>query len=406
MKPTSKKVAPLLSLTSQGLGVLQLLVLLLRTGPTNVTDIYFYLFNMGMLPTQIIIVGVLLPMLLNAEKITLRAAKLTVRFTPYACLFLVILGSLWMYSQERIDETLGGLVAVIAINALVQAAVWTRAVSAEATGDPRWISGIAIPANTIGIIALLLPLQATLLVTAMVIGLIIGNGVLLTLMHHRKVGEGAFLLLPHTKTGRGERWFLTKSGIGYGGLAFIQSLAVLLPASAITILSVSTKLVGSLVATCVNALLPKFINQTTESFNHGLTLLRYVYLAGSVLLGFVMTVVSFKQPALSLPALATCLWVLASASNAIAQRAAYRFLRPNASRVTIIVVPAVAIAILLSTKSTNFQISTFLCAYALIDSLSATILLHTLRARRYAVLALIVSLSLSIIWAASLLLAN
>ena len=60
---------PALSLTSQAAGAVQLVLILVRVGSNRSTDAYFYLWSLGMLPTQILCVGVMYPLLLNRERI-------------------------------------------------------------------------------------------------------------------------------------------------------------------------------------------------------------------------------------------------------------------------------------------------------------------------------------------------
>ena len=61
---------PLLAVLSQAFGAVQLVLLLLVFEPGRSTDAYLYLWNLGMLPTSLLIVSVLYPMLLSDTRVT------------------------------------------------------------------------------------------------------------------------------------------------------------------------------------------------------------------------------------------------------------------------------------------------------------------------------------------------
>ena len=73
---------PVASAASQAAGLVQVGLLLLHGGATNATDTYFYLFTFGLTPTQILIVGVMYPLLLNGESLTRRGLVRIRRATP------------------------------------------------------------------------------------------------------------------------------------------------------------------------------------------------------------------------------------------------------------------------------------------------------------------------------------
>lgn len=384
-----RSVAPILSIVSQGVGVAQLILLLIRVGANDATDAYLYLFNMGMLPTQIIVVGLLFPMLLNRERITKRLATHIRRWTPLAGSAFVVLASCWMWANGRLDPALAPIVVASVVNAFLQACLWIRAVSAEAMGDPNWISGIAIPANALAAFTLLLPLPDEVIVWAMVIALAVGNGALLVVMRVRQVGNVAFDLLPTERAlgSRAELWFLTKAGVSYGGLAVIQSLAVLLPPAMLTLLSVAAKIVASLVATFVNAVMPRMVHQTANSIRPSMSFLSWLFAGAGILGALLIAGASLYDPELTLVSVCVSLWILGAISNAVAQRSAYRFLPANASRATITVVPVIAGLTLVAALAPTFQLATLICAYAAVDAVTGAILLWTLRARANAVIA-------------------
>ncbi|MCR2764236.1 hypothetical protein NQ152_12050 [Microbacterium sp. zg.B48] len=399
-------LAPILSVASQGIGVGQLILLLARVGANDATDVYLYLFNMGMLPTQIVTVGVVFPMLLNRERITARLARLIRRWIPFVGSGFVLLAAFWMALNGRLEELLLPIVAASVVNAFLQARVWIRAIGAEAAGDPNWISGIAIPANVLAVGALLLPLPTPeLLIFAMVSALAVANLGLLVFMTVRKVGDKSFSELPVSRLqgSRAETWFLTKAGVSYGGLAVIQSMAVLLPPAVLTILSVAAKIVASLVATFVNAVMPRVIHRESSSLRPSMRFLSFLYIGAAVVGAGIVGFAAVFGGELLLPAVCVALWVVGAVANSVAQRTAYRFLPPNASRITISIVPIVAVLTVASTLSPNFQLATLLCAYAAVDASTGALLLAALKEKLNAVVAGMAVIAISCLWVLSLL---
>lgn len=396
----SRGLAPGISVASQLVGIIQLLLLLLRVGANDATDAYIYLFNMGMLPTQILTVGVVFPMLLNTDRLTRRAAAWAKYVVPLLSMISVVLASTWIWSNGRLGTQLIPIVCASALNAYFQACVWSRAIGAEAGGDATWISGIAIPANVLAVIALCLPLSGIQLVTAMVTGLTVGNAALLVAMRARRVGDASIRDLPDARPprSRAELWFLTKSIVGYGGLAAIQSLAVLLPPSTLTFLAVAAKLVAAIVATFVNAVLPRFVHQRSDELQPAMRFLVWLYVGTAGIGAAVIVGTWASYPAMMLSGVTVALWLVGAVANAVAQRAAFRFLPPSASRATLIVLPAIALLSVASSLSPNFSVGTLLCAYAVIDAATASLLLLALRQQRLAFVSMVVVALIASLW--------
>ncbi|WP_345752738.1 hypothetical protein [Microbacterium rhizophilus] len=404
IKNWAHSLAPLLSITSQGIGVAQLALLLWRIGPNQHTDAYLYLFNMGMLPTQIVIVGVVFPMLLNRDRISKRQATVVRHSVPLLACIFVVGACAWLWMNERLDTAMIPLVLASIANAFVQSKLWFRAVAAEAGGDPNWISGIAIPANSLAVVALLLPLQKADLILAMIVALVLGNGVLLATMWKHRIGDRTLDELPHARTpgSRAEGWFLTKAGVSYGGLAIIQSMAVILPPAMLTLLSVAAKIVASLVATFVNAIMPRIVHQASTSLEPSMRFLSWLYAGAVAAAAALIAAAWWLRPDLISLAMCVGLWLAGSASNAVGQRAAYRFLPANVSRITILVVPLITVLTVISATVETFQLITLICAYAAVDAITGAVLLVRMRQRRNASIALTVIVLLGVMWTWSL----
>jgi len=395
---------PGLSLGSQIVGLVQLLLLLWRAGANEATDAYFYLFSLGMLPIQVLIVGVMYPLLLNTERISRKGIRRVQWTTPTLSVVLMLGGAGFLYANGRLPLELLPLAGMSLINAFVQALLWFRSVTAEAGGNPRWNAAIALPANALALLTLLIPFDSpAIVVTTMVAALVTGNLLLLAFAIRGRIGADVIAAAPEMPAkGRGAHWFFAKATVGYVGLVILQSLAVLLPPSTVTILNVGAKIVGSIAATFVNAVMPVIIHHQTESIGPSKRFLRGLVgiLAGLSILA--VFVVATLDGSLLVQAICVGLWIVASTSAAIAQRMSFRFLPPSASRITIVTVPLVVLLALASSIAPGFQLVVVLCAYATLDGITATFLLFALRDRLMSWVLVVTCAVLAGIWIAAL----
>lgn len=395
---------PLVSLASQGIGLVQLGILIVVVGADRYTDAYLYLFSMGLVPILILLVGLMYPLLLNDHRISKVGLRRLSWLTPLVSVGFVIGGTWWLAEQGKFSADMVPLVALLIGNSVFQATAWFRAVAAEADGTQLWISGIALPANVLGTILLVIPWGSSILsVTAMSLGLLIGNLVITVVMVRRRVGQDALDSAPLLGSGRaGSYWFFGKATVGYSSQIAMQSAAVILPSSSLTILNIVNKIVGSASASFVNALMPRFVHQQSESTDAGRRFLRFVApsfgACGIVLFGIAVVF----MPEAAGAALILALWLVLAPSAAIAQRLAFRFLPPSASRVSVFVVVLVVVLALLSTGSTNFSLIVLLAALALLDGLTAMLLLWLLKDRVMSIVAGVLSAGLIGIWAFTL----
>jgi hypothetical protein len=320
---------------------------------------------------------------------------------PLLVLVVISGGTAWFALQGRLDISVIQIAILSAINAAVQSLLWYRAVLAEASGNPLWVSAVALPANLFAIVALLVPwTTSTTTVIAMLVALILGNVLFLIYGRQHHVGDGTVQLLSPTRSARPSAhvWFLSKSAVGQVGLAIIQSVSVVLPASMLTLLTIPTKVVGSIAASVVNAVMPRLVHQGTTSQAPARRFLRWTMLA-LVGIGIILVLAAALAFSSYLEAAAiTALWLLGSAASAVAQRATFRFLPPSASKVTLIIIPLVVTASVLSSLSPHFTWVSILCAYSLIDSASAFLLLLALKDRPMSALMGLVTIILAVRW--------
>lgn len=301
---------------------------------------------------------------------------------PFAALLTIGGGCLWLWFQGRTSIDVLPILVLSGINAIVQARLWYKAVAAEAEGNPTWIAAIALPANGLATLVMLLPWpNSSSTVTAMMAALVLGNAGYLVVMLIRKVGYASLNQLPAKPTRRhaGHWWFLTKSFVGYGGLMVIQSLALVLPPATLTLLTLPSKIVGSVASTFVNAVMPALVHQNTESTEGARRFLRLLVLILGIsgMLGVAAVAIWF--PEYITQALIVALWLVASASSSVAQRLMFRFLPPSSSRITLVVMPLIVLAVAFSVQTQGFGLIALLCAYALVDAATSFLTLLSLR---------------------------
>jgi hypothetical protein len=393
--------APALSLSSQLVGMAQLALLLLRVGANEATDAYFYLFNLGMVPIHGIIVGVMYPSLLNEERLSKRNIATIRWLTPLICLTAVAAGAGWLWANDRLQESLFLLVLMCMANAVVQARLWYRAVAAEAGGNASWIAGVALPPNLIATIALLISWQsATAAISAMVGGLLLGNLGLLGVMASRAVGQSVVerqaSVLPFR---RGPLWFFSMASSGLVARTVLQSLAVFLPPSSITLLNVAFKIVSSVSATFINATMPLLVHSESDSLRPGRRFLRVVTIVVIASAAVTLSAVGLFEHEYLLPATVTAAWLVGSSAAAVANRMSYRFLTPRAMGTRSMPVLAVIIgSAVLTSYQPGFTLIALLCAYAAIDGANAALLLWALKDRLISVLNATLVLGVVGIW--------
>ena len=399
--------APALSLLSQGLGMVQLFLLLWHYGATGATDAYLYLFNLGNLPTQILITGFMYPSLLNGSRLSRKALRSFLGVVPTLALLLVLSASVGLLTESRIGESAFLFIFFCAINSVLQTVVWFFGTLSDFEGNPVWISGIALPGNFLACLALMLPLNSSVAnVTAIFASLAVGNCLLLALMLKRRVGFEviySYSEFPASSSNFARnRPFLFRAISVYGGFMVIQSLTVSLPASVLTLLSVPMKIVASVTASFLNATLPKIINKDTQSPGSSITFLKYVLVA---VVGFGLTaeLLSFIfWPTYIAEVGVSAIWLTTSCLSAVSQRLSNRFRNPSSTNLVSAVVPVTAILVLASSSTAGFGALAILCAYGFADAVSSVIQFRVIEFRRFSLISSVLATGVGIVWVASL----
>ena len=343
------------------------------------------------------------PALLNKTGISRRGLGHIRWVTPLLSVVFVAGGSLWLGSRGRLGSALLGVALFSAVNAAIQALTWYRAVAAEASGNAFWISGVALPANVLGLAALLYPWPApNNAMTAMTGALMAGNLGLLVFLRARKVGSSVIESAPvRSQSPGGPFWFLSLASLQFIGQTFLQSLAVLLPPSTVTLLNIGYKIVGSVSATFVNASMPLLIHQTTSSSWAARRFQRIVVIVTAAAGAAIALGTRIVYPNLLQPAVIVAIWLVTSSAWAVATRISFRFLAPRATARTMAVLIAVVALTGLSSHSSGFSLVVLLCAYAAIDGASAMLLLWPPRDWLTSLVLAGALAALAVVWAGS-----
>lgn len=379
---TRHAVAPILSIASQGIGAVQLLLLLVRVRAGELTDAYFYIWGIGMLPTLTLISGVIYPMLINRRQISLVMMKRILAIALIGSVGCVGISYLWLLYSERASRSVTIIAILMSVFCFVQCLVWFRATLASSAGETSWLSGVALLPNCFAVGVLLLPLPEEVLIHAMIIGLIAGNVIMLLWMQSQNVGKSELSRLI-AQGGAGESsataWFFVRSASGQGTVGLLQSTAVLLPPSQLTTSTVIMKVVGSATMTVASALLPRFVNTQTDTADQARRFMRVLWVFWLVVGILACTLTSaFFRNYLVFVVLAS-FWLCGSSTALVAQRIAFRFYSASISSVTIVTGVTVSVAAVLLVSTVDYNLTLLLCLYAMLECLSGLLLLLLMR---------------------------
>jgi hypothetical protein len=385
----------MVSALSQFIGLVQILLLTRNGGAGSGSDAYFFLFSMALLPIQILLAGLLYPLLLNQTGTTPRTLRRLRLLTPWACVIMVMVGALWLWHLGKLTPSIYGLVILCALNGLVSARLWYYCLELAADGEVIWLAGVALPAN---ILACLVIVNAwspsTARATIMVGGLLAGNIALL--IYLSATGRASTTDHPHvdptTSTRSSGGWFLAKSVTGYASQDILEALALLLPAASLTILNIINRIVGSISTTVVSSVLPKLVNRQSTSRADVATFTRWL----AAILALPFCIVGATSLVLHLPyqeyVFTTLAWLLASGMNVSAQRMAYRFLAPSASVLSIISAVLVISFLVIASMMPWFTLKVLFVGAIALDALPAAFLLWTLSERAMSMVTFLVFL--------------
>lgn len=385
--------APVVSAASQVIGLFQL-VLLTRGGAAgNATDAYFFLFSLSLLPSQILLVGLLYPILLSKSVENPRLVTRLRRWAPVAAAMAAAVGALWLEVVGRLTPALAPLIVLSGVNGLVAALLWSRCLALAARGEAIWLSGIFLPANICACLAILYPWEPPAARAALMVGgLAVGNSIFYLYMRLGGRGQstqvdglGTDAVADEASSTRGGGWFLAKGITGYASQTGTQAIALTLPGASVTVLNVMARVVASVSTTLVGAVLPRFVHASSKSVRSSS---RIAWWIGAVF-GSPCLLIVAVGPWLNLPyelyVVLGLAWAAAVGINAVAQRVAYRFLPPSASVLSILSSVIVITALALLAAAGKMSLPVLLIGAVAVDSLPAGFLMWSLRERTLAV---------------------
>lgn len=377
----------LINLTSQGLGLIQYLVLISWVGASRTSDFFFLVLAWSSLPMQLVVTGVVFPLLLRG------AVDSAARWLQIAQLLI----PLSLAVPVAVFWTFIALVKLpIAIMLLTAAYSWC-VLQVTAEGFRRAVAGDALVLSAA-------TLWGTLgSITGLAMGMVIAPDMSVPLMLAAGVlGQGAFLwiLAGHTAGRRRGRdslaeqpavadppkqsatdsgWYLGKAAAGYGGGIALQSFSAFMPAAFLTYFSVFQRLIGGVASAFSNSVLPRYVHVDTVSPTAAVRLTgRVVVVVLGLGLAASLCCFSVGRPVLAGWCLIATAWCVAALCGATIQRLTYRLLPPSNA-----LIPIVICILTLGIVSTAFAFgyrspSIILLAVVALDGATSVLLLRKL----------------------------
>jgi hypothetical protein len=380
------RMTPLLAATSQALGLVQIALLLHGYSANSSSDVYFFLFAVGMFPIQTVISGVLYPRWLrrNSPKQEITAFDIGLAF---GSAILVLAGAGYLSIIGRTPSTLFPIAAILAGNTAISAIVWIFTMVKASTGNPRLNAAVALPANCGACVALMIswvePLS--LRTVAMCLGLLTGNIAMLVLLQLKTRFRWVIKVRrSHSEPDAGRRpesrdaALVGKSFAGYGAGMALQMCVATLPPSSLTLFNVASRCVASVVGSGVNTVLPRLVHIRSEAPTEIIRLIRLVLLSGFVLMLFSPMAFFFRGSAQTIViGVVAVAWTCSAAVNASAQRAAYRYLGTSSLWVTAGVALTLGLSAVVLTLAGNAQLLTIFVLLVALEALPGAYLLHS-----------------------------
>ena len=367
----SKLTSTSLSLVSQLLGILQLILLITKVGPGRETDTYFYIFAIGLVFPQIFIDGFISPAMLRG-----RLSAKSINKIMVLCLILIFIFNFLAYLKIRSNGNNAAIyvIIVLMLNSLVQFVNWFYASVKAVFGIPFFKSGMFIPANSLGVIMLLMPEENSYQnVLNMCIGLLIGNLAFLFAIKLNPPLRSEFNNLVVLNSSGNYYWLLVKSFCSYFGILGIQTIAFDLKASAITFLAIPGKIVSGFTSIFINSILPFHVNVSVfNELKMKTTIWRYLLFSTLIsLISIIVFLVFF--PEYFLFSIVISVWLVSSVGSSFAQVIVLKKLPPGAVIFSIFPIFLVYALLITMTRFNQIDILALFIAFALIDALSASI---------------------------------
>lgn len=365
--------SPFLAALTQGLGLLQLL-LLVGGSPSSESDSYFYLITWAQLPTQILLSGYVYPTWLSAVTGVRRRLILSLTAAPLVGIAGVLCAAFIFSGLTAPHAGFAGQVGLFSVLALLLTAGWAFALRLSADGTTSWASSVTLAANVLScaVLGVLWSAPQSTRLTAMLAAQIVGMVLTVTLIIRKN--PGIFVRLFHEPTNARQAsskvdWYLAQAIAAYGGLLVLQTASIALAPAALSILGLIGRFVSGLNTVITSALVPRLVHANTTSDHNAVSFVRItsfislvVALAASVA-GFV-----FGSNLASQVTIVLC-WFAAATLNSTFKRLAVRSLEPRTSlaSLTLNLLTGAVVAILAYTSSLTLEL--LILAYILMDLL-------------------------------------
>jgi len=373
----------LLAAATQGLGLLQLLLLVNGT-PSSESDAYFYLITWAQLPTQIILSGFVYPTWLSSVSGVRRKLMIAIAAAPILAVAGVAAAGFIFSNLSRPHDQFVVQLALFAFLGILLSAGWTFALRLSVEGDTSWASAVTLCSNVLSCGALLALLDAPQAdrLSAMLIAQIVGMVATISFILYRDRGLLTRVFAePQTSRPAQTRvdWYLAQSIIGYGSLLVLQTTSVALAPAALSVLGLIGRFVSGLNMVVTNAVIPRLVHSGTTSDRPALTLVKWTALSmlgTGLLLGLFG---AWTGTQLAVQAAVVCAWFACAITNSTFKRLAVRSIEPRAAAIVSILnlATATVVGVLFGTGLLSLEI--LILAYVAMDLLPAIALGFLLR---------------------------
>lgn len=386
---------------TQVLGLSQITLLLVSSGAGAATDAYFLMAVWTQVPVQVVLLGLMYPIWLRNATVRSREIRAFLLLTPTLSMLAALVAAMWFrhvsgdYPQLLQHATLFAAIGVIS------SAVWAGAVRLSASGDPRWLASVTLVPNLIATICLVFAVRESptdkvgILLTAQLAGWLLAatglvgfNRQLLRRIWKNDSGNATSL-----GQGRSNYWFLTQSLAGYGSNVALQSQAAALPANALSVLGVLSRVLAGFNALVTNALLPRLIHSDSSDSN-GVYRFARIAAVGSgigVLLAGLAGWVSGQNFVLGSAVIFG--WFAGSSLNAAMKKVAVRELHPRIAWVSSVANLAMPLCVGVLAAFGHQSLIVILCACVGLDLLPGVLLALILGRTKLALVSTVVSVA-------------
>jgi hypothetical protein len=371
--------ASLLAASAQGLGLVQILLLLLGRGAGTASDAYFFLTSWNQVPAQIILMGMMYPLWLRGSTIRRATQNAWLASVPVLSVVATIVAG---FLFSRLSGTYTDLVlhtALLCGIGIAASLCWAISLRLSSEGHPNWLAAMTLSANIASCLSLVAAqgLDVPGRVTAMLIGQLFGMVVYLAILVTVNRSQLAHLFDPtstavaHVLPTRTDgAWFLGQSVAGYGSNLVLQTQTAQLPANALTVVGIIARVLSGLNSLLTNAIMPRLLHRTSASGDAVYAYLRKVFIAVVSVAAILIVIRVFVHSDYLAIGLVIVAWFMAAAMSASMKRIAIKSLPPAVAIANIAICVSIPIAVVGIGAFGGLSLPLILSAYVGLDLLS------------------------------------